>query len=201
MGTPSFLFFTLLLASSLFALPCLPSAKSPSVIERVALSIGHIHDQIDGDESYCTAFAYAPGRYLTAAHCVGVLMTLDGVEAHIEKQDNERDLAIVSSPVLKPLLTLRDRPVGLFEHVDGLGYAYDMAFLSDIPLIVLVRNSAPSGSSIFPGIWFSGVLLSGMSGGAIVDKNGEVVGICQRAGVGVSYSVSVETIKKFLLKS
>ena len=175
-------------------------AHEASTLERTARSVVALHDTIDAEDSYCTAFAIGDHQFLSAAHCIGALMVADGVQATVVKQDNVRDLALITAALERPALTLRNKSVHLYEEMTGLGFAFDMPFLSAIGVVVLVKESAPKNSDIYPGVWYSGVFLNGMSGGPIVDKDGQVVGVVQRAGVGTSYGVSVKTIKEFLAR-
>jgi S1-C subfamily serine protease len=50
-----------------------------------------------------------------------------------------------------------------------------------------------------PGIVVQGGYIPGMSGGPVIDKDGQVVGIIQQSDQNIGYGVGVDRISEFLL--
>ena len=93
---------------------------------------------------------------------------------------------------------MRDDPVVKFEDLTAIGYAFgwDQALVLDVK--VLLVSKAPVDNDT-PGIIVRPGYIGGMSGGPVVDMNGQMVGIVQQANSGVGYGVPILIIRAFLL--
>ncbi len=175
----------------------------PVYIEQALKSVGHIEGIAhtnQGDFEYgCSAFSIAPRKYLTADHCIGDDMTLDGVTAVAVQEDAKTDLAVILVDDVKPSLVIRQTSLTVLEPVTGLGYGYSWDGPTPTENKVYFLHFSPA-KGIYPGIWFSGYFILGMSGGPVIDRDGQVVAVVQRtSGDGtMCYGVDAATIQRFL---
>jgi hypothetical protein len=149
------------------------------------------------DHYGCSAFSIAPRKFLTAAHCMGDNMVVDGHKAFMVAQDVNADLAIIVSDYEKPALEMRTLPLALQEETVSLGYGYSWKYPTILHHLVMITNYSPY-MEIMPGTWFSTAFIGGMSGGPVVDLHGQIVGVVQRGDYQVGYGVDSATIFKFL---
>lgn len=174
-----------------------------AMIKQALLSVGHVTGTKTDDEDNhfhygCSAFAIEARKYLTAAHCIGDDMKLDGIPARVVKQDDAKDLAVVLADDKRPVLTIRQRALEFLESAVGLGYGYSWAHPTVTYHKAVMFGFTPPNSGIFPGTWYQGGFIGGMSGGPIVDESGQVVGVVQRSNDVTGYGVDSETIMGFL---
>lgn len=189
---------TFLTAFALSMLTMLSCSASPA-INTVRASILRIETIFPFDEKgVCTGFVVNPNRVLTAAHCLGPIMTADGQEAILLHADDYYDLALLATKSSKAPLHLRDYPVIMGESLQGTGYAWGWSIAITIDQAVLVPNVSPA-RSIASGIITHGGYEGGMSGGPITDVYGDVVGVIQRKLSQEGYGVGVAAIKAFLV--
>lgn len=149
----------------------------------------------------CTAFSIAPRKLMTAAHCVPsnmVSLSADRVRVYPIKIDVAKDLAILLWDKELPALSFRDSPLVRYEAVTALGYGYSFAHPTVTFHQVIMLNYSPDPDEIWPGTWYMGGFIGGMSGGPVIDKDGFVVGVVQRGSAQMGYGVSVATIREFL---
>lgn len=179
-----------------------PTPSETQVIKTALKSIGHVtgvmRDEDDDPHTYgCTAFSIEPCKYLTAAHCVGEDMKVDGVGAVAVKVSVEKDLAVLLVDAVKPALTLRQRALQFLETAIGLGYGYSWRFPTVTWHKALMFKYSPF-EDVYPGTWFQGGFIGGMSGGPIIDVHGQVVGVVQRGNGASGYGVGVDVVEGFL---
>jgi len=155
-----------------------------------------------GQEHYiCTGFTIAPHTILTANHCIGDNMLVDGYAAHLIKGDKYYDLAVLNVTESKrSVLPLRDITPILSEELIGVGYGNGWIFPIAMHERVLIGSYAPT-QSVPVGIITQGGYIGGMSGGPIIDLYGNVVGVIQQSNNGLGYGVGTTIIKAFLLDS
>ncbi len=150
-------------------------------------------------QEVCTGFVVGPELVLTAAHCVGENMSLDGSPTELVRADVYFDLALYRVKGLtKPPLKFRGAPVTFDEELTGIGYGFGWETPLAINLRVTIPNHRNQEDKV-SGIIMQGDVVQGMSGGTLVDESGKVVGINLQTHAGESYSVGVQVIKTFLL--
>lgn len=194
-------------APSLALPPSVPLTEA-QLLDRTLASVVHIQGEYtdeEGDISHfgCSAFAIAPRKLLTAAHCVPPAdakptLWINHRRAFAEKIDREHDLAVLLIDQDVPALGFRAAPLTRFEHVRALGYGYSWDHPTVTTHMVIMLEYTPYPGEVAPGTWFMGGFIGGMSGGAVIDADGYVVGIVQRGSTQAGYGVSCETIRNFL---
>jgi len=126
---------------------------------------------------------------LTAAHCVeqSGLILVDNVPSQILRKD--KDIAILRYELKnKPPAQIRKGSVKVGENVIAVGFAWG-------ELAALGRMVAKLDEGT---LWMDGPVIPGMSGGPVIDKNGQVVGIIQISNNVVSGSTDAKQIRKLL---
>jgi len=163
--------------------------------------VGHItgiFSEMGETHTYgCTAFSIDTRKWMTAAHCVGDEMKIDGHPAMVIAQDKTLDLAVLVADYVKPALHFRAKPLHRQEEVVALGYGYSWKYPTITHHFVMILHFSPN-EDIYPGVWYSTGFIGGMSGGVVLDLNGMVVGIVQRGDSQVGYGVDVATMLAWL---
>jgi Trypsin-like peptidase domain len=197
---------TILTFSCVHAKPVIaPTAPlTPSniaLVETALLSVGHLTGTMTEDGrtgTYgCTAFSIDVRKFMTAAHCIGDQMVVDGHPATLVAKDDTADLAVIIADDVKPALHFRQAPLVRQEGVVALGYGYSWKYPTITHHFVMILDFTPE-TDMVPGVWFSGGFIGGMSGGPVLDLTGHVVSIVQRSNEEAAYGVSVATMMKFL---
>lgn len=144
---------------------------------------------------------------LTAAHChqPGKEIYVDSMAAKVTFKDLRKDLLILEVDDLdRPAVVLALKNPVQGEDVGSLGYGYGL----EQPMFRLAHVSNPAidvpDVEGGPFVMIDAGFVGGMSGGAVVNAQGEVVSIVQRASGLVGIGVGVEAIRskvgKFLEK-
>lgn len=146
----------------------------------------------------CSGFVVAVERVLTAAHCAGITLTADLEAATPVWQDDYFDLLLLEVKDLrKPVLRIRETPAVFDESLTAYGFGYGWRKLTILKeRVMLVANAVVEGAPV--GVIVQGGFIGGMSGGPIVDKDGQVVAIVQRGNQQIGYGVGIQFIRAFL---
>lgn len=157
--------------------------------------------QIATFEYVCTGEVIGVHRVLTAAHCLGDVITADGLPVKVLARNEDVDLMLLDTPTTKPAMPLRDATVVRRELVTGVGYGYGLSTLTvlDATVILVDRPSPFADDPTPPGITVDRSWLHGMSGGPLVDLDGQMVGILQETDGHTGYGVGTLIIRAFLL--
>ncbi len=168
------------------------------MVDHVSASVVRITVQKEEGQGVCTGFVIAPQRVLTAGHCAGNQIQVDGVEATALKVDEASDLLLLKSNTKKTPLEFNDVIVWRFEPLTALGYGLGWKSLVVLHVSVVVVTQVPAEG--FPaGIIVQTEYVHGMSGGPVVDEGGKIVGIVQAGSEGLGFGVGTQLIRAFLL--
>lgn len=132
----------------------------------------------------CTAWAAAPGRWITAKHCLQIAQDwrIDGVASTPLAVSAEHDIALIAGPPGSKYLRMADAapPIGATVSTLGYGLGKGVTLLA-FPAVVLAQSSSffgePHGDFLVGGA--NG--MPGMSGGPILYR-GRVVSMITGGG-------------------
>lgn len=192
---------------TLLVIPFATAAAPVDVYNKVSHSIVQVTGQSDGvatkdfgqpNDYACTGFVVRPKLILTAAHCAGDNMKVDGIDATIIKGDKYYDLMVLSADAGATPLEFKTDDLMDGEQELALGYAYGWPRLAQVRLTVIYSDFAPV--LVRPAsVWYQGMPLPGMSGGPVIDQQGKVVSMVQEGGDGISRGVGSFLMRAFLL--
>lgn len=169
-----------------------------TTVERVMQSVVRVTGTQPTGDYICTGFVVAEGEELSAAHCLGTDITVDGVPATVVFKDKYYDLMLLRAHTTRKPVTFRDTPVLRLEKLVSIGYADGWTTLAQLPHSVVVSNYNPGGGAsvviVTPGY------IDGMSGGPVIDGDGNVVAVVQRTSKNslLGLGVGVLDIRAFL---
>lgn len=168
---------------------------------RVQSSIVHITEETQNEPNgVCTGIVLAPDRVLTAAHCLGDAVQADGRTAIVLKSDAFYDLALLNVVTVRPILPMAVDTVVRGEYVSAFGYGWGWDHLTMLTCRVVLVDFSPN-PKMPVGIFTQGGYIPGMSGGPVVNADGELVGIVQQTNGNIGYGVGAVLIRAFLLGS
>ena len=150
--------------------------------------------QLRAETHTCSAFAIAPGRILTAAHCKStdiVLIDSKGREftARVIKEDKAKDLLLLEAPTNAPALDIWNDfwQGGLVPGTEiiALGYpGYYGSYTWEHGYVKEIREMPAFGEVVVS----KDISFPGLSGGAVIDiRRGKVVGMVVAVAEDVKY--------------
>lgn len=166
---------------SLFLL--LSPALILSAADRVAASVVLL--KLDNRYGFCSGFVISPRYVMTADHCMAAAASTS-FATYIDDQpitevwhDEGRDVAVVElpQPTVRPRLLVAKKPPG--DLVITYGFPGGSDVIKSM-IIVVVANGVPWGSNLGPWLIATPGEIPGMSGGPIVNQNGQVVSLNQQ---------------------
>ncbi len=176
------------------------STPYEQMITRVQMSVVRIDVAADEGQGTCTGEVVAPGRVLTAAHCLGEVILADGQSAQPIAIDEGNDLLLLAAQVARPPLPLCMTPTEKYQPLTAMGYAWGWSRMAVLRVVAMWMHYTPDANSFAPGLFTDGGYIGGMSGGPVVSDEGCQVGIVQRTSPDgkVGYGVENDTIAEFL---
>lgn len=185
-------FTAFLLAALLVASPTF--SQQPSIINQAHLSLVKVSSGEGEKQMFCTGVQVGIVRVLTAEHCVppdntNVILN-DEFPARVVKKHEW--LVLLDAPEGRPIIKIAERNPQLGEDATAIGYV-DLAGTK----LTLKRNVA-GFSLIHPMMFLDGPLVSGMSGGPVINSKGELIGINQASNPFTGMVSDVKAIRAFL---
>ncbi len=198
-------FLTNFVSLSIISALIFPAFTHKSTINKAQSSIVHVLGERElGPALYgqytCTGFMVDNHVAITAAHCEGDNVTMDGLKAAFIKDDKVNDLATYYVESSKgPVKFVKSQPTR-FEQVYGIGYALGISAPTVTYNRVLFGDEVGvvQGGAGRAGLYVTGDYVPGMSGGPVVNWKGDVVGMIQQSNTGIGFGVTAKTILNFL---
>lgn len=144
----------------------------------------------------CTAFSINEDRryWMTAFHCLAPEMLLDGQIAWIVYKNETHDLAVLMAPGRSaPALALADTAPAIGQTIAALGYGHGFPIpqfrVGTVAALDLPGKEIDVITEKTTVTVFDVAFIEGMSGGAVVNTDGDVVSVVQlqeggRTGLG-----------------
>jgi S1-C subfamily serine protease len=159
-------------------------------------------------EGYCTAFSIndAKDYFLTADHCYGEYMTVDGMNAYAIWGDPDADLMLLVVPDSGegryPALTLAKEMPKQGQPAAALGYGFGTIGTTFMAGYVVQPDT------IIPIQPFNGeqhytitnITIPGMSGGPVFNDNGEIISIVQMGNSQIGIGRTLNELRKLTEK-
>lgn len=186
------------LASILLLL--IPSACQSwsQVADKVKASTVTVEFAHEDATATCSGFFIDSKRHyiLTDAHCDGADLRVEGSAATRIYKDDDRDLMVLSDYfIFGPALRLAPKPPVVGEEVGslgtGLGLSQPMFRIAHVATVGLQVT-------VYPGIYVAldKAFIHGQSGGPVVNRRGEVIGIVNSTQEDVGYALDAEVIRQ-----
>lgn len=145
----------------------------------------------------CTAFMVDDAKHhvMTAAHCDGEKILVDGTAAYRVWKDERKDLMVLrASGVTGPNIKLAPADPDRGDEVASMGYGAGL--VDPLFRIAHVSNTGLDIEGLSgPFIMIDAGFVGGQSGGPVVNDKGELVMIVQRGNESLGIGVGVEIIK------
>lgn len=194
-----------LIGSTAVATPEPAPFSVKKLIEKVSPSIVRVTSEreFNGEKgTYVCAGTVVHGlqhHVLTAEHCVSdngklVPVDVDGVRATLLKVS--ADLVLLSVPDLdKPSIAFRKEhaTMGEVTYAFGFGYGRPTVLMRPIIWLVTYHNNNDQEELVV-----DGPFINGMSGGPVVDADGNMLGVVQKSNPALGFASGPDIIKAFL---
>jgi S1-C subfamily serine protease len=178
----------------LLTLP-LSAADWSTIADKLAKSVVVV-ETADG---LCTGFVIDNERdhVLTANHCDGKELVVDGMPAKVVHKENKKDLLVLKvEDIDRPALKLAKDDPHTGQEVVSFGYGYGL----EQPLLRVAHIShnkvyIPEGNLGGPFVFVDSTFVSGMSGGPVINLAGELVMIVQMGTKETGIGIGAEMIR------
>jgi S1-C subfamily serine protease len=143
---------------------------------------------------------------VTAAHCDGSGLFADNAPAKVVMKDRKHDLMVLEVEDLdRPAVKLSGKTPQLGEEIMSMGFGYGL----EKPMLRIAHISNPAielpDVEGGPFVMIDAAYVNGQSGGPVVNAQGEIVSIVQRAngvlGIGVDAVRIAKSVQRYLPKS
>lgn len=170
-------------------------------LEKAVVYIESLDGKCSGfisDSAYKTDKGEDKDLVITAAHCDGKELTVDGQPAKVKAKFQREDLLVLEvDDTGKPALKLAMKNPDVEQHVTSVGFGYAL----EKPLVRQANISQvdlrmPEAEFQSEYIALDAPFVGGQSGGPVVDQESNVVMIVQFGSSTVGFGVGAETIKK-----
>lgn len=186
---------TTLLAVALLASNALCVGKWTSITEKVEKSLYRITMTISDEEgmkypSACTGFSIneEDGLVSTAAHCLGEDEKADGQPAQVVFVNPTTDLMVLKvdkhKPALHPAMNQAQTGDDILAFGYGYGFMKPMARSGHVAIGDIVVNEIKAGEHFLVSDF---AYVGGMSGGPVVNEDGDVVSVCQNGSENTGF--------------
>ena len=193
------LVWSYVLGFSLILSPIQAASVWTPIASQLELSVVRIDVHREGSRSgHCTGFVInAEKNYvLTAAHCDGEKLLVDGAPAYRIFIEEQKDIMVLQVPGVEGgvAVTLAKRDPKRGDEVASFGYGLGLE--DPVFRIAHVSNTGLNIEGLSgPFILVDSAFVGGQSGGPVVNTRGEVVMIVQRGSDGFGLGIGVEIIR------
>lgn len=178
-------------------LPCSASSLWSTVAEKLKASTVFIETTDAEGSGTCSGFMIDSKKHqvLTAGHCDGDKILVDGTQAIKLYKDTRKDLLVLRAyNVDRPALKLSKIEPEVGDDVASFGFGYGLE--SPMFRVAHISNAKLEIEELSgPFVVIDATVIPGQSGGPIVNLQGDVIGIVQRTTPGFGLGVGVDTIK------
>jgi S1-C subfamily serine protease len=170
------------------------------VVDKIRESVVFLEalDAGDTPTGFCTGFVIDTKKayVLTAAHCDGPKVLVNGTTSYRVFKDARKDLMVLRASVANdlPAIALADKDPSIGDQVGSYGFGMAM----EKPIFRMAHVSVKdlqieelSGPFLMVDAGFIG----GQSGGPVFNEMGQLVAIVQRGNLGLGLGIGAEVIK------
>ncbi len=183
----------------IFTTPASTQSPWTAVAERLTPSV-YFLEAVDADDvvtSSCSGFGInVEKKYiLTAAHCDGHKVRIDGTPSYKIFKDERKDLMVLRGTLdMGPALKLARENPAIGTSVASMGFGFGL----EQPMF-RVGNVSHARIEIEelsgPFVMIDANYIGGQSGGPVVNVAGELVSIVQRGAAGLGFGVGADTLR------
>ncbi len=164
------------------------------LLANVQASVLHLTDE--AGIGRCTGFVVARDAFLTAAHCVEAVHAADGEPATLVMVDPLFDIAVYRAKTSRKPLTIAADTPRRGDWVTSTGYAWGQFLVWHHAEVEVLY--ARIQNDFVDCVMTDREDVGGMSGGPIMDANGDVVSMISRGNNGFACGVTPSVLRAFV---